>query len=95
VLVHCPLGAIRQFPPSGPSRRPNTEGESKREKLSHSTDPDRSIKAVECRSERMAWFAMAVLDMCAPGRKEVFIVQSAEPLLALHMRLRKTSAQPP
>ena len=67
LLVHSPLGAMRQWPASGPSSRPNTEGESKRGKPNHSIDPSVSIKAHECRSEMRAWSAMAVVDMAAPG----------------------------
>ena len=70
VLVHSPLGAIRQCPASGPSSRPNTDGESKRGKASHSTDPAVSIKAHEWRSEMSAWSAMAVVDMTAPGLRQ-------------------------
>jgi hypothetical protein len=47
VLVQFPLGMMLHCPASGPSSRPNTEGESKGGKLSHTTEPERSTKAVE------------------------------------------------
>jgi hypothetical protein len=50
----APFGEMLQCPASGPNSRPKTNGESKRGKLNHSTDPERSTKALEWRSDKSA-----------------------------------------
>ena len=66
---NSPAGRIAKCPPAGSSRRPNTDGASKRGMQSQSTEPSRLTSPAEWQSESSAYSPIGKLSITVSSRQ--------------------------